>query len=308
MIIHGLNNVTDLPEGEVHLTIGSFDGVHLGHQKLIDAAIEGAQKSNGISVVLTFWPHPTAYLRKESPVLTIMPPEIRNHFLEERGIDVVVQEEFTEELAKTSANDFIELLKQTFPGLKAIYAGENFHFGHKKEGNLELLKHEGKELGFDVCVEPYAMYQGEIVSSSRIRKALSEGKIEDANEMLGHPYYSTGMVMDKASKGDHPTLDIVWRPGLKPRYGVYAVRAKAGKSKEFKGIANYGVAPTIKNDADPTLQVYLFETSGWGTGDFLTVEWLHFIRPEKKFESMEALNTQINKDIEEAKNTLRYVF
>src|SRR5437016_5547104 len=115
MILHGLNKISELPEGPVHLTIGSFDGVHLGHQKLINAAINAAQKSNGISAVLTFWPHPSAYLKKDSPTLTIMPPEIKNHFLETMGVDVVVQEEFTEQLAKTSAHDFIQLLKSTFP-------------------------------------------------------------------------------------------------------------------------------------------------------------------------------------------------
>lgn len=308
MIVYGLNKVTELPDGEVHIAIGTFDGVHLGHQKLIDSAIEAARESQGISVVLTFWPHPTTQFRRESPVRTIMPPEIKNHFLEERGVDLVVQENFTEDFAKTSATDFVELLKKTFPQLKTIYAGENFRFGHKREGNLEFLKKEGERLGFNVIQQPYALYKGEVISSSRIREALKEGRIEDTNAMLGYPYYSSGMVVEKASKGQHPTLDIVWRPELKPRFGVYAIKSKAGNSKEIKGIANYGVAPTIKNESDPMLQVYLFESTEWGPGDLLTVEWLHFIRPEQKFESMEDLNKQINKDIEEAKSILKYLF
>lgn len=309
MIVYGLNKVTELPEGEVHIAIGSFDGVHLGHQKLINSAIEAARESQGVSAVLTFWPHPTTQFRREFSVLTIMPPEIKNHFLEERGVDLVVQENFTEDFAKTSATDFIELLKKTFPELKTIYAGENFRFGHKREGNLEFLKKEGERFGFNVIQQPYSIYKGEVISSSRIREALKEGRIEDANAMLGYPYYSAGMVIEKAiTKRQYSTLDIVWRPKLKPLFGVYAIRAKTGNNKEIKGIANYGVAPTMKNESDPTLQVYLFEPTEWGPGDLLTVEWLHFIRPEQKFESKEALNEQINKDIEEAKSTLKYLF
>lgn len=308
MIVHGLENIEELPEGEIHLAIGNFDGVHLGHQKLIDAAMEAARKSKGISVVLTFWPHPTVVLKKQNAVLTIMSPEIKNHFLEERGVDVVIQERFTEDFAMMRARKFVELLKETFPGLRAVYAGEDFHFGHKKEGDLEFLKKEGEELGFSVVEEPYEIYKGEIISSSRIRKALLEGKIEDANEMLGYAYYSTGLVIEKETKGEYPTLDIVWRPELKPRYGVYAIRAKAGKGKELKGIGHYGVESTINDNTDPTLQIYLFETQEWEVGDLITVEWLHFIRGEERFESKEAFEKQIRKDIEEAKDTLKYLF
>lgn len=311
MILYDLNKNAELPEGEVHMAIGMFDGVHLGHQKLIDAAIDGAQKCEGISVAVTFWPHPTTFLRRESPVPTIMPPEIKNHFLEEKGIDIVVQKKFTEDFTKTSAKEFVRLLKQSFPELKAIYTGGDFRFGHNREGDLNFLKNEGNHFGFAVIAQSSVLYKGEVISSTRIREALRVGNIEDANEMLGHPYFSTGLVIEKTSpQGQYPTLDIVWRPELKPRYGVYAIKARSGKKgTELKGIANYGVAPTVKNDADPMLQVYLFEEPPeWGPGDLLTIEWLHFIRPEQKFESRDALDEQIRKDIEEAKNTLKYLF
>jgi len=308
MIVYGLNNVGELPEGEVHIAIGMFDGVHLGHQKLIDSAIEAARKAKGISVVLTFWPHPTNFLRQGRPVEMIMAPEIKDHFLEERGVDLVVQEKFTEDFIKISARDFIKLIKDTFPGLKTVYAGEDFRFGYKREGNLELLEEEGERLGFNVVEQPYVLYKNEVISSTRIREALREAKIEDANEMLGYPYYSTGMIIEEEIKGQYPTLDIVWRPELRPRYGVYAIVARVGKSKEVKGIANYGISPTTKNDADAMLRVCLFEETEWGPGDLLTVQWLHFIRPERQFESKEALNEQIGKDIEEAKSTLKYLF
>lgn len=309
MIVYGLDKVTELPKGEVHLAIGMFDGVHLGHQKLIDSAIEAAKKVEGISAVLTFWPHPTRVFVIEHPTLTIMSPEIKDHFLEERGVDLVIQENFTKEFSKTSAKEFVRLIKKALPGLKTIYAGENFRFGRNREGDIEFLKIEGERLGFNVVQQPYALYKEEIISSSRIRKVLLEGKIEDANAMLGYPYYSIGMVIEKvAAKGQYPTLDIVWRPEMKPRYGVYAIRARVGKSKEFKGVANYGVAPTVKKDVDPMLQVCLFEATEWGPGDLICVDWLHFIRPEKKFETKEALKEQIDRDIEEAKNTLKYLF
>lgn len=306
MIIHGLNKLTETPDNEVHMAIGSFDGVHLGHQQLIDSAIEGAQNTNGVSVVLTFWPHPTACLRPEHPTLTLMPPEVKNHFLEERGVDIVIQQAFTKNFSKISAKDFVKLLKTAFPKLKAIHTGQNFRFGHHREGDTEFLKHEGQFLGFQTIQHPPVLYKDTPISSSRIREALQKGQIEEVNKMLGYPYYSQGMVIDKkSSQTEFPTLNIVWRPELKPQYGVYAIKAKSGKKgKEFKGIANYGVAPTIKNDTDPTLQVYLFDPTEWGPGDFLTIQWIHFLRPEIKFESKESLNKQIKQDIETTQSML----
>lgn len=306
MIVYGLDKVKDLPEGEVHFTIGTFDGVHLGHQELIDSAIKAAKQSNGISVVLTFWPHPSRFFRPENPVPTIMSAEIKSHFLEERGVDLVIQQVFTDDFAQTSAEDFVGLLKRQLPGLKSIYVGGDFRFGYKREGNVDFLIRTGKYLGFNVIRKKSILYRDARISSSRIRQSLLEGRIEEANAMLGYPYFSVGMVVDSEKKEKYPTLDIIWQPELQPQYGVYAVNVTCGKNgQRIEGVANYGLKPTLSDVLDPTLEVYLFEPTEWGPGDLLTVEWLRFIRGEQKFESKEAFKDQIIKDIEEAKAALR---
>lgn len=308
MIVYGLDQVPEFTNGEIHLAIGMFDGVHRGHQELINKAVKAAKDSGGTSVVFTFSPHPSQIIHPDTPVPTIMSAKVKVHHLEDMGVNLVVQEEFTKNFSKTKAEIFLEKLHKAFPGLKAIYEGANFHFGHKHAGDISLLQQEGEKLGFEVIRGKNVEYKDEMISSSRIRQALLGGKISEANAMLGYKYYSVGMVTEGESRGEEmgfPTLNIVWRPELQPKYGVYAVKVKGKGGTTADGVANYGVRPTVTEDVDPTLEVHLFdEKTEWGLGDMLTVEWHHFIREEKKFENTDALKEQIGKDKDAARELL----
>lgn len=270
MILYNIDNITDLPNTEVHLAIGTFDGVHLGHQKIIEAAIQGAKKSNGISVALTFWPHPSTFFNPTSPVPTIMSGDIKNRFLEEMGIDIVIQQKFTNDFAHTTPEDFVKLLKTIFPNLKAIYTGSDFHFGYQREGDVSFLERMGQYQGFMVITQKNILYENKKISSTRIRKALEEGKIEEANAMLGYPYFSIGLVVTSP-----PPLTITWSPELKPKYGTYAVQIQSGtKPKKNEATATYGIRPDNK---DPTLEIHLPEPAELETENPLRIEWLKFI-------------------------------
>lgn len=272
MIIHNIENINNLPEGEVHLAIGTFDGIHLGHQQIIKAAIKKAQESNGISVVLTFWPHPSTFFNPNFPTPTIMPADIKNRFLEEMGVDIIIQQKFTPEFAHTTPENFIKLLKTTFPNLKAIYTGTDFHFGHNREGDVNFLERTGQYEGFTVIKQKDVLYEGKKISSTRIRKALQEGKMEEANAMLGYTYFSIGLIMPP-----FPPLTITWRPELKPKYGTYAIQIQSGnKAKKFETTATYSIPSDNK---DPTIEIHLRDPTEFETTDPLRVEWLKFLGP-----------------------------
>lgn len=303
MIIYGLDNVKNLPESAVHLTIGTFDGVHLGHQKIIKSAIKGAKQANGISVVLTFWPHPSHFFNPNAPVPTIMSGEIKNHFLEEQGVDIVVQETFTNEFAHLSPEEFVQLLMKVFPQLKTIYAGNDFHFGYQRKGDIHFLERIGEYLGFNVIKQKSILYKGQRISSTRIRAALQEGNIEDANIMLGYPYFSMGLVVTPSFP-----LSIVWRPELKPKFGIYAIKIQnKNKQKKYDGIGYYRSKSRfpdnkqIIDNEDPRLEIYLCEPSELGPADVLIVEWFKYLGAEPKYDSEEAFQELVAQNIAEVK-------
>ncbi len=281
MIIYGLDHVEDLLKGPVHLAIGTFDGVHVGHQKLIKSAIKEARQSNGISVVLTFWPHPSHFFNPSSPVPTIMSGEIKNHFLEEQGVDIVIQQKFTDEFAHLSPEDFVKLLMKVFPELKAIYAGNDFRFGYQRQGDISFLERIGKVLDFSVVKQKNVSYKGKRISSTRIREALQTGNIKEANIMLGYPYFSMGLVVTAASP-----LSIVWRPEVKPKFGTYDIKVHSrNRTKKYEGIGYYGNNLEFPDNENPRLEIYLPEPTELGPADALTIEWFQFLNPESKYDS-----------------------
>ena len=260
MVVYGIEAVPEFEDGEVHLAIGTFDGLHRGHRELIEQAVDAAKKAEGVSAGLTFWPHPSRILKPDAEVKTMMPPKVKIEHLEDMGVDLVIQVEFTSEFSKMEPDVFLKKLKKALPNLKAVYEGANFRFGHKHAGDVSFLAKMGKEMGFEVVKGEDVLYKDEIISSTRIREALLAGKIEEANAMLGYKYYSLGMAVEGSRKGEetgYHTLNFTWNPELRPKYGVYAVKVvdKHGKS-EF-AVANYGE----REDMEPTLEVYLFDGS-----------------------------------------------
>jgi len=288
-------------EQKVYLAIGRFDGVHRGHQALIDRILVSAKRDKGIAAILTFWPDPSRVLRPENPTLLIMPPEVKHDYFLEQGIDLVIQEEFTLAFSKIKAEAFLPLLTKYIPRLSSIAVGEDFRFGYKRLGNVETLKKEAEGYGIEVFSIPRITHDKEVITSTRIRKELLKGNIEEANKLLGHPYFSVCKVVEGSKEGrklGFPTLNMEWHPELKPKYGVYAVKVKMGHQGSLQnGVANYGIRPTLTHDKDPTLEVHLFETpDAVETDDKLRVEWHFFLRAEEKYADKEALKIQIAKD------------
>ena len=292
--------------GPLHLAIGIFDGVHLGHRAVIHTAVGMAETDGGQAAVLTFHPHPSHLFRPQNPTRMIMEIESKTRFLLSEGIDYVIRLPFTPEFAAIEAEDFVAHLKRECPSLRTIHVGYNFRFGKGRVGDIPLLEKTAKAAGISVFSAERIRHNGEAVSSTRIREFLSTGEIDVANELLGHRYRSEGTVTPGQQLGrklGFPTLNIEWAPECRPAYGVYAVRARrveqTGPSAWVNAVANYGVRPTVDKQAGvPRLEVHLLSEEGtqWDAGDTLTVEWLHHLRPEQNFASVEALAEQIGKD------------
>lgn len=299
---------TALPVQPLHLAIGMFDGVHLGHKSVIESALHSARRSGGLAGVLTFWPHPSALFRPENPTRLLMPPEMKRAVLGRLGLDFLIEQNFSREFAGTGAREFIALLQRCLPRLTAVYVGENWRFGRDRAGDIAVLIEEARKAGLAVFSAPRLNHNGAPISSSRIRELLVAGAMAEANALLGYTYFAEGTVQPGRQLGrtiGFPTLNLVWDPELKPGYGVYAVEVSGALGQPVKGVANYGLRPTVGQTALPLLEVHLLEPSPLTYGDRLTVRWLHFLRPEAKFGGVEQLRAQIARDRESAQQFFR---
>ena len=298
----------DLEGKSLHLAIGVFDGVHLDHQEIINSAIQAARNDNTISGVLTFYPHPSRILNPQDPIPLLMNHDIKAKYFINSGVDLVIQKPFTVKFAAIKANEFIAYLKRSLPTLKAIYVGENFRFGQGRKGEVKMLIRDAKKQDIQVFVNKRLKHHGVDISSTLIRKKLIDGQIEEANAMLGYPYYSYGLIEPGQKIGrkiGFPTINIDWQPELQPCYGVYAVKVRPeDTSINCDGVANYGVRPTFSDNKDPILEVHLFKDCALKPGDAITVEWLAFLRSEEKFPTDDALKKQIKADRIKAENFL----
>ena len=334
----GLDEAAALPAKPLHLAIGMFDGVHLGHRAVVGAAVQSARAGGGIAAVLTFHPHPSALFNPGKPTRLIMDPSWKASLLQGLGVDVVVNQPFTPEFAGIDAGRFLPLLKKALPGLVEIYVGEDWRFGAKRRGDLAMLVTEARALGVCVYSAPPVSLDGEPVSSTRIRTLLESGDVAGANALLGDPYRSLGTVVGGKGMGrtiEFPTLNLAWSPELRPRYGVYAVKVTGlqtsgsgvsgtgisgtagtsgtgssgiqrgiqgtGSTGFLPGVANYGVRPTVETSLEPLLETHVIGPCGLGRGDAIAVEWLQFLRPEMKFAGVDQLRAQIAKDVKQAR-------
>lgn len=298
----------DLPRRPLHLAVGMFDGVHLGHQAVIDAAKQSANRSEGIVGVLTFDPHPSHLFRPNDPTPLLMPRKAKEAFLQKLGVDLTVFQHFSSHFAAVEPEDFPGYLKDRLPHLAALYVGENFRFGKKRRGDVAMLIEAASRLGVSVFSVERIRENGDPISSTRIRKALSEGEIERVNALLGYRYTVQGIVESGRKLGrtlGFPTLNIRWEPALKPKFGVYCVRVRTVGSCDayVPGVANYGLRPTVEDHSAvaPLLEVHLLKDINWAEGDALEVNLEKFLRPEKKFEDFDNLKKQIAADKAEAK-------
>jgi riboflavin kinase/FMN adenylyltransferase len=302
--IAGLHDVK-LPSLPLHLAIGMFDGVHLGHRAVIEAAVQSARASGALSGVLTFSPHPSVLFRPDNPTKMIQDAQVKGRILEGLGVDLVITQTFDAELASIPADDFLPWLLRALPRLAAIYVGENFRFGQGRRGDVAVLVAAGRKHGVRVFSAPRVSLNGEPISSTRIRTQLAAGEVESANALLGYNYFSEGTVTGGKRLGrtlGFPTLNLPWAPELQPCLGVYAVRVTGAKFPEpLPAVANYGLRPTVEQTVVPRLEVHVLGACPFGEGDLVRVEWIRFLRPEKKFAGVEELRKQIEADRETAR-------
>lgn len=302
-VLHGLAAAGSLPPGPLAVAIGVFDGVHRGHRAVVAAAVAWARHAGGRAVALTFDPHPSRLFRPADPVRLILPVASRARALQDLGVDWVIVEPFTAEFASLEAEAFLPRLQRALPGLGAVAVGENWRFGRGRRGDAPLLVGQGRECGVEVAVAASVVAGGERVSSTRIRALLESGDVERANDLLGAPYRSDGVVAPGKQLGrtiGFPTLNLAWDPELRPRLGVYAVRVRrvGGPEREalLPAVANYGLRPTVEQAASPRLEVHVLGECPFTTGAAVEVDWLRFLRPEQRFPDLAALRTQIERD------------
>lgn len=307
-LIDGLASA-DLGGREIELAIGMFDGVHRGHRAVIQPAVDAARERDAIAAVLTFAPHPSVLFRPQNPTRLILPAPTKARLLGKLGVDAVITERFTPELASVEADDFLPWLRRRLPTLRGVHVGDNFRYGKGRRGDSAALRRAGAELGIQVYSAPGLTFNGEPVSSTRIRVHLEAGEIEAANALLGYRYFAEGKVEAGKQLGGtigFPTLNIGWAPELAPRFGVYAVEVRGERETgSFPAVANYGVRPTVENATVPRLEVHLLDACPFGREDPITVEWCAFLRGETKFGSVDELRRQIARDRDAAAEVLR---
>ena len=285
--------------------IGNFDGIHLGHKKIIDAAKRYSEKNSTRSCVITFSPHPQKVLgRKE--VSLIFPLERRFKMLESTGIDAVICLDFTRELSKVSAENFVKDILLDRLKIKDIVVGPGFSFGHKRKGNVDLLRSMGETHGFNTVVAEAARVGDRVVSSSAIRDLVREGEIYESNRFFGYDYYIEGVVVEGEKRGrklGFPTVNLDTEWEILPKPGVYATYVRL--SDGFHGsITNIGVRPTFE-ESKLTVETHIFDFNDNLYGEEVRVNFVERLRDEKRFESVDKLVEQINHDIAGVREILR---
>lgn len=286
------------------LTIGNFDGMHRGHCIVLKQVKNLAEKE-GMTTVITFRNHPSEILKPEQPTKCLCTLAHKLRLLHEFAIDKVLLLPFTRHLAQRSAASFIENIQKHIP-FTHLVLGHDATLGRDKQGDHTTLQKLGEEWGFNVITIQEYRYNGQIVSSTRIREALRQGNFLEVEELMGRPYSIYSSVIKGAGKGKKmgfPTVNFDVSGLCLPPYGVYAVEILHG-TRVIQGIANLGLAPTVRSETAPLLEVHLFDENQDLYGNFLEVFFKYFVRPEQKFHNIEELAMQIKRDIEFVKTSL----
>lgn len=285
------------------VALGNFDGFHEGHQAVVGRAVERGRAERRPVLVATFDPHPVRYFRPDAPPFRLTSLDQRQRLFEAAGADAMIVFHFGAELARTSAADFIARNLIALIGAAGVVTGEDFTFGQGRAGDVAMLRDEGARLGFSVDpVGPVSDGQGP-VSSSRVRAALQQGDCETAARLLTRPFAIEGIVEHGDKRGreiGYPTANLALGAYLRPRFGIYAVNGRLGDGTRLSGAANLGIRPTFE-PARELLEPYFFDFDGDLYGRTLEVELIHFLRPEAKFDSLDALKAQMAADCEEAR-------
>jgi riboflavin kinase/FMN adenylyltransferase len=290
---------------ETLLTIGVFDGVHLGHKYLISQLKEYARQQNLLSGIVTFRQHPQEVLSPQSKLPFLTDLSQRADLLKNEGIEAIITLSFTRELAQLSAGQFLSLLKE-YIRMRGLVIGYDFALGRNKEGNTDALRALGQEMGFSVIVVPPIIIDGEVVSSTAIRNALAEGDMNRVQNLIGRPFRLHGHVIPGAGRGmelGFPTanLDIDPEQAL-PTEGVYATWTYID-NKAYQSVTNIGSRPTF-SDGERTVEVYLLDYHSDLYEHELKIDIIERLRGEKKFNTVDELKKQITKDVEQGRTIL----
>src|SRR5580658_7909705 len=307
-VIRDTSPRASIPQGMV-VAMGNFDGVHLGHRAVIDAALRMGLAHERPAFAVTFEPHPRSFFSPNSPQFRLTDEAAKLRLLAGTGLAGAVVMTFDKRRAGTTAQDFIHQDLIGRLGISGIAVGYDFHFGKGRVGSPSLLVSEAPRLGIEVDVQAHVDIEERPVSSSTIRMALAEGQIADATAMLGGPWFVAGEVIHGEKRGrdlGYPTANIRLDRNCGLRHGIYAVRVGRGQGKDqvrFDGVASFGRRPTFDNGA-PLLEIFLFDFKGDLYGETLDIAFIGFIRDELKFGSIEALVRQMDDDSAKARAML----
>ena len=288
------------------VALGNFDGFHKGHQAVVGRAVERARAEGRPVLVATFDPHPVRYFRPESPPFRLTTLDQRQRLFGAAGADAMLVFGFDQALASRTAEEFVSERLLGLIGAAGVVTGEDFTFGKGRGGNVEVLKRLGETHGFSVDAVAPVLADGEPVSSSLIREALQAGDCESAAALLTRPFAIEAIVEHGDKRGrtiGYPTANLSLGNYLRPRFGIYAVRGRLPDGRVLEGAANLGVRPTFEPPKE-LLEPYFFDFSEELYGQTIEVELISFIRPEARFDRIEALKAQMDEDCAEARRRL----
>jgi riboflavin kinase/FMN adenylyltransferase len=290
------------PARPVVVTVGNFDGVHLGHQRILRRVQEVARQTGRASAVLTFYPHPSRVLRPSDAPALLMTIDQRLAAIEAIGIDAALVLRFDAQLANVTAEEFVQRFLVDAIGARAVLVGGNFRFGHRQKGDVKLLAELGTRWGFEVEIVPPVFADGMVVSSTAIRNTIREGRAEEARRLLGRPYALEGEIRTGTGQGRRlvvPTLNLATEQEALPKTGVYATEAVV-QGRTYRAATNVGVRPTFEGTR-VTIESHLLDFSADLTAGKMELRFWTRLRDEQKFSGPDALRRQVLKDIEAAR-------
>ena len=305
--------VEELPRALVRpvLTIGNFDGLHVGHRKIIDTVVERAHALDGEAVLYTFDPHPRKVLQGDAGPKLLTTTEQKLEILEAAGLDCVILQPFDREFARTTPETFIHEHIHRGIGPVEVYVGYDFHFGRDREGSMQLLTETGPRIGFSVTIIGEVTVGDEDVNSTRIRGLIAEGRVEEAAVLLGRPYRVRGPVVEGMQRGrdiGFPTANLAPHNEILPGAGVYAGRLRlldeAGGGAELPAVTNVGFRPTFEDGRDLVAEAHVIDFDGDLYGRPVELSFDACLRKEMKFDSVDELKVQIARDVEAAREWL----
>lgn len=293
------------------VAIGNFDGVHRGHRSVLERALQLSRARDVPALVLTFEPHPRTVFRPDNPVCRLTPAPLKARLLEAIGFRCVIEYPFDREFSQRSAEEFVQTVLVDWLQASAVVTGFDFHFGKGREGGPAYLLDAGSRYGFGVSLlDAFRDENADVISSSRVRELIFHGNVVEAAGLLGYHYTVEAEVIHGQKLGrtlGFPTANMALPPEVRLRPGIYAVRFRRQNGELHDGVASFGYRPTVTDNGAPLLETVLFDFSGDLYGQVCSVSFFGFLRPELKFDGLDPLIEQMNRDAEEARALLSNV-